>query len=334
MKKCNLVACFLALAFASIILTLRSTGQRLRDPDGGPPTLHDSSRSEIDRSRVGQGQGETVDGLAYVTLISSLEYDIGAQLLVCRLRHFSPDIPIYVLVDDSVKLKSTAFYAIMRAELIQVANPAGFDSSLRTEVRTATYTKLHVWQLDNIEKAVYLDADTLPVQNPDILFSMLPAGKTFAAVAGHPGHFNSGVFAYRPSNSTYRDLIQRLNAHNYTKNKANPTEQDLLVSHFAESDQTVFIDDRFNFAPRSYNRGLHNDTVIIHYTGNPKPWTYMLGKMSSIEGHFMDSVPGAQSGRYCMFGSLFCSHLPEWSIQLYMNEVERYFSHCHDPEPQ
>lgn len=61
---------------------------------------------------------------AFVTLIASAEYDVGAQIVVCRLRSFSPDIPIFVLVDESVRtLHSAPFYNNMGVTLVAVRNP-------------------------------------------------------------------------------------------------------------------------------------------------------------------------------------------------------------------
>jgi glycogenin glucosyltransferase len=82
-----------------------------------------------------------------------------------------------------------------------------------------TFTKLHAWRLTEYEKAVFLDADTLVLQNVDELFdrpeiSAAPdIGKDFILiliqfVLGWPDYFNSGVFVFKPSLETYRQLVQ------------------------------------------------------------------------------------------------------------------------------
>ena len=58
-----------------------------------------------------------------------------------------------------------------------------------------TFTKLHSWRLTQYDKCVFLDADTIVLQNIDDLFERDP----FAAApdSGWPDCFNSGVFLYR-----------------------------------------------------------------------------------------------------------------------------------------
>jgi hypothetical protein len=255
---------------------------------------------------------------AFVTLIASVDYDIGAQILVCRLRHYSPSVPIYVLVDRSVELRSHAYYEKMKAEIVVVSNPVRNISSLTGEVRSNTYTKLNVWRMESIaETIVYLDADVLPVRNPHGLFKMLPSDKNFG-VSGSNKYFNSGVFVFRPSMETFRQLQRRIETNDYQKNK-DPTEQDVLISHFAQSNNTIHIPDDYNYRPLHHQAGLSDNARIVHWIGNPKPWTEILGKKTSIQGQEVTKNNKK-------------STMPQWSRELYQCEMERYFAVCHDPE--
>lgn len=282
------------------------------------PTPHCRTKISID-GETKQPQNYTLSQnytRAYFTLISSIEYDVGAQILVCRLRHYSPDTPILVLVDDSVSLQSNSFYAHMGAEIIMVSNPCTSIQKLCKEVRSGTYTKLNLWQFDSVQTAVYLDADTIPVRNPEPLFDMLDSSKFIDfAVVGNRGYFNTGVIALRPSLETWHKLQVRLKHGDYEKIKDNPTEQDLLVSHFGTLETTKFINNIYNYRPLHHQAAMSNDAVIVHYIGNPKPWTSILGKETSIKGQKKDS-----------------SHLPIWSVQLYQREMELYFTTCHGLE--
>jgi len=69
-----------------------------------------------------------------------------------------------------------------------------------------TFTKLHAWRLTQYDKCVFLDADTLVLQNADELFDR----PDFSAAPniGLPDFFNSGVFVFAPSLDTYRQLVQ------------------------------------------------------------------------------------------------------------------------------
>ena len=69
-----------------------------------------------------------------------------------------------------------------------------------------TFTKIHCWSLTQYRKCVFLDADTLIVQNCDELFER----DELSAVPdiGWPDCFNSGVFVFEPSTATHEALLQ------------------------------------------------------------------------------------------------------------------------------
>ena len=69
-----------------------------------------------------------------------------------------------------------------------------------------TFTKLHVWKLVQHTKCVFLDADTLVLTNVDELFEWEELSA--APDIGWPDLFNSGVFVYKPSESTYAQLVE------------------------------------------------------------------------------------------------------------------------------
>jgi hypothetical protein len=303
---------------------------------------------------------------AYFTLISSMEYVIGAQILVCKLRYYSTDIPIFVLVDESLLILDDTMAAtnktFTREKYLRIYNY--FTNTLNTtvvvvpdlavrvpqvasnteqqqptmmvknEIRSKTYTKLNVWQFVNVQKiGVYFDADTIPIRNPEsLLYQLEPASAIEGGqpdphsdfgVVGYEDYFNTGVFVFRPSQHTFNALLLRLRYGNYTKDKRNPTEQDLLISHFGkQQNKSVFVSDEYNYRPLNNQAGwdLHNETVqgpaIIHYIGNPKPWTYILGKSTSIDGLFTTIHDSKRTS------------LPLWSIQLYQYEMEDFFTKC------
>lgn len=69
-----------------------------------------------------------------------------------------------------------------------------------------TFTKIHCWNLTQYRKCVFLDADTLVVQNLDELFER----DELSAVPdiGWPDCFNSGVFVFEPSRATYEAILE------------------------------------------------------------------------------------------------------------------------------
>lgn len=69
-----------------------------------------------------------------------------------------------------------------------------------------TFTKVNAWQLTQYSKCVFLDADTLVVQNVDELFDREELSA--CSDIGWPDCFNSGVFVFQPSNETFRSLME------------------------------------------------------------------------------------------------------------------------------
>ena len=69
-----------------------------------------------------------------------------------------------------------------------------------------TFTKLKIWTLTQFKKCVFLDADTLVLQNIDELFDREELSA--APDIGWPDCFNSGVFVFIPSMETYASLIR------------------------------------------------------------------------------------------------------------------------------
>lgn len=69
-----------------------------------------------------------------------------------------------------------------------------------------TFTKLNAWRLTSYKKCVFMDADTLVIQNIDDLFEREELSA--APDVGWPDCFNSGVFVYAPSMETFEALVQ------------------------------------------------------------------------------------------------------------------------------
>ena len=69
-----------------------------------------------------------------------------------------------------------------------------------------TLTKLNAWKLVQHSKCVFLDSDTLVLANVDKLFEWEELSA--APDIGWPDQFNSGVFVFKPSESTYAQLVE------------------------------------------------------------------------------------------------------------------------------
>ena len=73
------------------------------------------------------------------------------------------------------------------------------------------FVKLKVWKLTQFTKCVFLDTDTLVIQNVDELFERDELAA--APDIGWPDCFNSAVFVFVPSDETYASLVKHAEEH-------------------------------------------------------------------------------------------------------------------------
>ena len=69
-----------------------------------------------------------------------------------------------------------------------------------------TLNKLHVWNMLDYERVIYMDADNIFFHNIDSLFNC----GHFCAVYMNPCNFHTGLFVVTPNNATYNDLLKSL----------------------------------------------------------------------------------------------------------------------------
>ena len=137
------------------------------------------------------------------------------------------------------------------------------------------YTKLRLWSLVDVQRVVYLDADTLVRRNFDELFE-LPF--PFAAVpdvygsSGFKLQFNAGVLALHPSNDTFESLYARIADARYNPHEA---EQSFLNVYFGADAVRLPYVYNANLAIRERSpalwRAMRDELRVVHYTV-PKPF--------------------------------------------------------------
>lgn len=135
------------------------------------------------------------------------------------------------------------------------------------------YTKLNIWALDKrgIERAVYLDADTIVRRNFDELFE---SPFNFAAVPdayidarGFPINFNAGVLAFRPSSAVLDVMKEKISSANFPLKQA---EQSFLNLFFATNVVRLPYAYNANLSIKKRSpamwEGLKHEMRIVHYT--------------------------------------------------------------------
>lgn len=171
---------------------------------------------------------------AYVTLVTNPAYVAGAAALVNSLKLSGTAAEIVVMhtggVDPGALAQLAAAGArLHRVELLDTSaefntahgrarlhGAAPFNKGRKPDFHTPldNFAKLRLWQLTGYDRVVYLDADTVVLQNIDILFEypeFAAAPNVYHELADFH-RLNSGVFTARPSEETFAAMMARLDA--------------------------------------------------------------------------------------------------------------------------
>ncbi|TGZ66961.1 hypothetical protein CRM22_005041 [Opisthorchis felineus] len=147
---------------------------------------------------------------AFVTLATTDEYMCGALVWAQSLREVKTTKHLVCLVTKSVSpymvnLCHSMFDHVEVVDVLDSGDAANLALLARPDLGV-TFTKLHCWRLVQYTKAVFMDADTLVLQNIDDLFERPELSA--APDPGWPDCFNSGVFVFVPSMETYEKLLK------------------------------------------------------------------------------------------------------------------------------
>ncbi len=169
---------------------------------------------------------------AYVTLVSNPDYVTGAVALLRSLRITETAADIVVLHTPGVeeadldRLRifeprfaacdrlptSHSFYE--RHERGRLHSAAPFTKGGKPVFHTPldNFVKLRLWQLTDYESAVFIDADAIVLKSCDKLFAypeFCAAPNVYESLSDFH-RMNSGVFTARPSEETFRSMMERL----------------------------------------------------------------------------------------------------------------------------
>jgi glycogenin glucosyltransferase len=217
---------------------------------------------------------------AYVTaLAGGDDYVPGVEALGNSLHATGTEVPAIVLVTPSVSPAAREQVAARGWEVREVqpiANPVPDTQHLFARFANV-FTKLRAWELSGVDKAVFLDADTIVVRNIDDLFER----PRFAAAPDFflPDRFNSGVMVLEPSADTFQAMLDRLGSEpSYDGgdqgflNRFYPDWWAMPVAHRLPPGYNLhhFVF-QFLSAHPSLRAALEQEVRIVHYTLQ-KPW--------------------------------------------------------------
>ncbi|GIX69312.1 glycogenin-1, partial [Caerostris extrusa] len=172
-----------------------------------------------------------------------------------------------------------------------------------------TFTKFHCWRLTQFQKCVFLDADIIVIRNCDELFER----EELSAVpdVGWPDCFNSGVFVYKPSQETFKAILE-FALHNGSFDGGDQGVLNMFFKDWRTSDISRHLSFIYNMnANVSYTyqpayKQFGKDVKIVHFLGAIKPW------MESYNSETGRVQPGSPHS---------CEHLQMW-WDIFMKHVQ------------
>jgi alpha-N-acetylglucosamine transferase len=226
---------------------------------------------------------------SYVTLVTNPDYALGARALARSLRMVGAQWPLTVLtvadIDGLSELEKLGC-TILRVDPLTVSDDFKARHSRGAQHAQAPFTKgnkprfhdplhnfakLRLWELEQHEKIVFLDADTLVIQNIDRLFGypeFAAAPNLYESLTDFH-RLNSGVFVAQPSRSTFEAMLERLDQPDVFWKR---TDQTFLETYFPDWHGLPYIYNTLQYVwfnlPQLWN---WNSVRVIHYQYE-KPW--------------------------------------------------------------
>lgn len=229
---------------------------------------------------------------AFVTLATTDEYMCGALVWAQSLREVKTTKQIVCLVTKSVSpymvnLCHSVFDHVEVVDVLDSGDAANLALLARPDLGV-TFTKLHCWRLIQYTKAVFMDADTLVLQNIDDLFERPELSA--APDPGWPDCFNSGVFVFVPSMETYEKLL-KFAIETGSFDGGDQGLLNLFFSDWATKDLAHHLPFVYNVIsqslysyPPAFTR-FRNQIRVVHFIGSEKPWMTEVDKYGTVIIH-------------------------------------------------
>ncbi|XP_034125210.1 glycogenin-1 isoform X1 [Drosophila guanche] len=240
---------------------------------------------------------------AWVTLTTNDTYSLGALVLAHSLKRAGTAHQLAVLVtptvSEAMRIRLKDVYNVVQEVNVLDSQDAANLALLSRPELGVTFTKLHCWRLVQFEKCVFLDADTLVLQNVDELFEREELSA--APDVSWPDCFNSGVFVFRPSLDTFGKITEFA-----IKNGSfDGGDQGLLNQYFADwatadiKKHLPFVYNVTAYASYCYLpafKQFRDKIKILHFAGKLKPWLIQFNSetktaaVSSDYAHAQDLI--------------------------------------------
>lgn len=228
---------------------------------------------------------------AYATLVTNADYARGAAALVRSLKRTGTRAEIVVLHTGGVAPAALAPLEALGVRLVAAGLLATSDAFNERHAREKlhadapftkgrkpafhtpldNFVKLRLWELEEYERVVFLDADTIVLRSIDRLFSypeFSAAPNVYESLADFH-RLNSGVFVAKPSRSTFAAMLDRLDSPGAFWRR---TDQSFLEAFFPDWHGLPVFDNMLQYVwfnlPELWD---WTSVRVIHYQYE-KPW--------------------------------------------------------------
>ncbi len=232
---------------------------------------------------------------AFVSIISTDNYSLGAIILYESLKLTGTQFPFFLVVTQDVSIDCEILLKKYGIKIIR-DNDRLWTSDIRININekrwSYSFDKLKIFKLEQFSKIVYLDSDMYVVANIDSLFtySHLTAVPTRSKMKwlNNQRYFNSGIMVIEPSKNEFIRITKFLKPtiDEFYKRNVALGDQDVLHNSFLDwpLKSHLHLADGFNvfwssidLYLRKYNYTLKKDNTknqiyVIHFTGSHKPW--------------------------------------------------------------
>lgn len=226
---------------------------------------------------------------AYVTLVSSEDYALGALALARSLRRSGTSAPLVVLARGSfaglaelesegcriVRIEPLPLSEGFRARHTRAAQHAAAPFTLGEKPAfhdpLENFGKLRLWELEEYERVVFIDADAVVLRNVDRLFGY-PEGSAAPNLYASLDDFhrmNSGVFVATPSRRTFASMCEALDQPDAFFRR---TDQTFLERYFPDWHGLPYTYNTLQYVYLNLPALFRWDAIrVLHYQYE-KPW--------------------------------------------------------------
>ena len=237
---------------------------------------------------------------AYVTLVTNDDYALGALALARSLKRVDSDHALVVMAtasDLSLEPLIEEGCEVVVVERLPCSREFNERHTRERQHSNAPFTKgnkptfhdpldnfckLRLWELDQFERVVFLDADAIVVRDISKLFGYpeFAAAPNLYETLGDMHRLNSGVFVAEPSKHTLSKMLKRLDQPSMFWRR---TDQTFLESYFPDWHGLPYTYNTLQYIYFNLPALWHWPSIrVVHYQYE-KPWEENHSKCDQLQ---------------------------------------------------